>query len=99
MIEDAHAPDPAHDPLDELRARAEFLERQLAEVQQRTETQLMRAELKVEAIRAGMIDLDGLKLADLSELKFGVDGEVAGASALLCTQAALQHHEVPSELL
>jgi hypothetical protein len=73
----------AHDPLAELRARAELLERQLAEVQQRTEAQLVRAELKAEAIRAGIIDLDGLKLIDLSEVKLTEDGEVEGAPALL----------------
>ena len=59
------------------------LERQLAEVQQRTEAQLIRAELKIEAIRAGMVDLDGLKLIDPSEIKLSADGAVEGASALM----------------
>jgi hypothetical protein len=72
-----------NDPLAELRTRAEALERQLTEMQQRTETQLIRAELKAEAARAGMVDLDGLKLIDLSEVKLSVDGEVEGAPALM----------------
>jgi hypothetical protein len=72
-----------HDPIGELRTHAEMLERQLAEVQQRTEAQLIRAELKAEAVRAGMIDLDGLKLADLSEVKFGPSGDVEGVHALM----------------
>ena len=75
--------DSAHDPLDELRSRAELLERQLVEVQHRTEAQLIRAELKAEAIRAGIVDLDGLKLIDPSEVKLSADGEVEGASALM----------------
>ena len=71
------------DPLEELRARAEALERQLMEAQQRTEARLIRAELRTEAIRAGMIDLDGLKLIDPSQVKLGVDDQVEGASALM----------------
>jgi hypothetical protein len=73
----------AANPLDELRTRAELLERQLAEVQLRTEARLTRAQLKAEAIRAGMVDLDGLKLIDLSEVKLDVDGEIEGAPALM----------------
>ena len=83
MSDNTPTRDSAHDPLDELRSRAELLERQLVEVQQRTEAQLIRAELKAEAIRAGIIDLDGLKLIDLSEVKLNADGEVEGAPALM----------------
>jgi hypothetical protein len=83
MSDDTPPPATANDPLDELRARAEALERQLAEVQQRTEAQLIRAELKAEAIRAGMVDLDGLKLIDPTEVKLSADGEVEGAPALM----------------
>src|SRR5580698_7042431 len=83
MSDDTPMQDSAHDPLDELRSRAELLERQLVEVRQRTEAQLIRAELKAEAIRAGIVDLDGLKLVDPSEVKLSADGEVEGASALM----------------
>jgi hypothetical protein len=83
MSEGDSTQDSAHDPLAELRVRAELLERQLVEVQQRTEAQLIRAELKAEAIRAGIIDLDGLKFIDPSEVKLSVDGEVEDAPALM----------------
>jgi hypothetical protein len=83
MSEDIPTPATVNSPLDELRTRAEALERQLAEVQLRTEAQLVRAELKAEAIRAGMVDLDGLKLIDASEVKLDAHGEVEGASALM----------------
>jgi hypothetical protein len=41
------------------------------------------AELKAEAIKAGMVDLDGLKLADLSKVKLNDAGEVEGADELM----------------
>ncbi|MCE3608066.1 hypothetical protein LXA47_31340 [Massilia sp. P8910] len=44
---------------------------------------LVRSELKAEALKAGMVDLDGLKLADLSGVKLGADGSVEGAEALM----------------
>lgn len=44
---------------------------------------IIRAELKAAAIKAGMIDLDGLKLADLSGVKLDDNGEVDGAEALM----------------
>ncbi len=42
---------------------------------------LLRAEMKVHAGRAGMVDLDGLKLMDLGGLALDERGEVAGAEA------------------
>lgn len=44
---------------------------------------ILRAELKAAALKAGMIDLDGLKLADLSKVKLNDSGEVEGAEALM----------------
>lgn len=44
---------------------------------------VVRSELKAAAIAAGMVDLDGLKLADLSSVKLGADGNVDGAEALM----------------
>ena len=46
---------------------------------------ILRAELKAAALKAGMIDLDGLKLADLSTVKLTDTGEVEGADALMTT--------------
>lgn len=69
--------------LAELKSRAEALERQLTEVQLQTEARLIRAELKTEALRAGMIDLDGLKLIDTHALKLNAEGEVEGVARLM----------------
>lgn len=44
---------------------------------------IIRAELKAEAIKSGMVDLDGLKLADLSAVKLDENGEVTGAVELM----------------
>jgi hypothetical protein len=44
---------------------------------------IVRAELKTLAIEAGMIDLDGLKLADLTKVKLNDKGEVEGAAELI----------------
>ncbi len=85
-MSDKHAvfsADDAADVLSELRSRAEALERQLADVQRQTEARIVRAELKAEAIRAGIVDPDGLKLLDTSTVKLNGDGEVESASALI----------------
>ena len=69
--------------LSELRARAERLEQELATTRQDSETRLVRAELRAEAVRAGMVDLDGLKLVDLSSVRLDPRGEVVGASEIM----------------
>ena len=69
--------------LTELRARAEALERELAAARESIDARLIRAELKAEAVRAGMVDLDGLKLVDTGPLKLDQAGEVMGATQLM----------------
>jgi hypothetical protein len=68
---------------DALRARAEALERQLETAIETHRTAMVRAELKAEAVRAGMIDLDGLKLVDPADVQLNEVGEVEGAAALM----------------
>jgi hypothetical protein len=67
----------------DLRARAEALERQLEATRAEAERRLVHAELKAEAVRAGMVDLDGLKLIDTRALKLGAAGEVEGAGSVM----------------
>ncbi len=69
--------------LTELRSRAEGLEQQLTELQRQTETRLIMSELKTEAIRAGIVDLDGLRLVDISDLKVDRNGEIPGTTELI----------------
>jgi hypothetical protein len=71
------------DPIEELRTHAEALERRLVENERESRARIARAELKVEAVRAGIVDLDGLKLLDTEKVTFTPDGELANASDLV----------------
>ena len=81
-MSDADAPSPEAIVAD-LRLRAEALEQQLTVVQRNAENRLIRAELKAEAVRAGILDLDGLKLVDTSSVKLNETGDVEGAAQLV----------------
>jgi hypothetical protein len=71
------------DPAAELRARAEMLERRLANAEQEAHARLVQVELKFEALRAGIVDLDGLKLLDPSDVETGENGEVKNAADVI----------------
>jgi hypothetical protein len=66
-----------------LRARAELLEAALQETREQAARRLIQAELKAEAWKNGMIDLDGLKLIDANDIAVDDTGEVKGAAALV----------------
>jgi hypothetical protein len=57
----------------------EALQRQLAQANER----LVQAELKSHAIRAGIIDVDCLRLLDTSDLKLDDDGNIPDAAGAL----------------
>ncbi len=65
--------------------RVAALERQLADVQETHRAALLRAGLRAEAMRAGMVDLDGLKLVDTSDVAVDEHGEVTGAATLMAS--------------
>jgi hypothetical protein len=71
------------DPTDDLRARIDKLEADGKDIHRRTERRIILAELKVEAMRAGMIDLDGLTFVDLTKVHLEEDGDVAGGTELI----------------
>lgn len=75
--------DPAIVPAEDAETRAAALERRLAELETQSRERLIRAELKAEAVRAGMVDLDGLKLVDAGAVSLDAAGEVQGATALM----------------
>ena len=79
MIEDT----PANLPVEDTEARAAELQRRLVELEAQSRERLIRAELKAQAMRAGMVDLDGLKLVDASVLTLDAAGEVQGAATLM----------------
>ncbi len=57
----------------------------IAMVRSEATGRVIRSELKAHALKAGIIDLDGLRLADTSKLALNEDGEVVGAEALIQT--------------
>jgi hypothetical protein len=63
--------------------RAQTAEAALSRIQAEAEVKLIHAELKAEAVRAGMVDLDGLKLLDMEDIRLSETGEVVEASQLL----------------
>ena len=75
--------DVAETPPADPAARAAELERRLAEVEAAAHQRVVRAELKAEALRAGMVDLDGLKLLDASQIKLNEHGDIIGVDALM----------------
>ena len=76
-------PDGGTAPEDDLGARARALEARIAELELSTRDLVIRAELKAEALQAGIVDLDGLKLADLSTVSLDDKGAVVGATAVI----------------
>lgn len=74
----------AQEAEDRAKKAAEEGEAKGKEAETKAEQRVIRAELKAAAIKAGMVDLDGLKLADLSAVKLNPEtGEVEGAEALM----------------
>ncbi len=59
------------------------LERQLVEREATYQRDLTHAELKTLAVRAGMVDLDGLKLLDLTTIKRDAKGEIENADRIM----------------
>jgi hypothetical protein len=83
MSDNESPAEPDVDLVVELRARAESLERRLADTERDTRARLIRAELRVEAVRAGIVDLDGLKLLDINDAKLTTEGELENAGQLM----------------
>lgn len=73
------------DPTDieQLRARAVALETRMSEMLSTHAERLIHAELKAEAVRAGMVDLDGLKLIDTGGMALNEAGELEGGASVM----------------
>jgi multidrug efflux pump subunit AcrA (membrane-fusion protein) len=72
-----------HENTEDWRVRAESAEAALSQMQAQMTARVAQAELKAEAVRAGMIDLDGLKLIDVASIRLNQNGEVEDAASLL----------------
>ena len=71
------------DPMEALRERLDQMERESQDMRQDSESRVIQAEMKVEAMRAGMVDLDGLRFLDLTQARLEDNGGVAGGKELI----------------
>ena len=76
-------PAPPLAPPPDAEDRTAELERRLAELEAASNARLIRAELKAEAVRAGMVDLDGLKLIDTAGLRHDENGNHVGGADVM----------------
>lgn len=83
MSETEEPTDGGEESLSALKLRAQSLEQQLVDLQKDSDARVIRAELKAEALHAGMIDLDGLKLVDVASLRLNDKGDVEGTAQLM----------------
>jgi hypothetical protein len=56
---------------------------EIVRLREEFQSRLVAANLRTEAVRAGMIDLDGLRLIDLSAVRLGNDDKVIGGRKLM----------------
>ena len=88
MHEDLVPTEPNGDESALLLGQVEQLQRELARTEQLAKERVMHAELKTEAVRVGIVDLDGLKLLDATKAEFTSEGQLANAAQLI---AQLKH--------
>ncbi len=77
------SPTTAETELSLLRARAEVLEAALQDTRHQATRRLIQAELKAEAWKNGMVDLDGLKLIETGDVSIDDNGDVTGAASVV----------------
>jgi hypothetical protein len=82
---DATSPEPHVAEIETLKRQNNELQRTVSSVREEMISRLIFSELKAEAVRAGIVDLDGLKLLDLSKMRLADDGKVPGATEMIET--------------
>ncbi len=65
---------------DDLNDQQEKVSEEVAKLREEFHSRLVAANLRTEAVRAGMIDLDGLKLIDLSAFGWATTTESSAAA-------------------
>jgi hypothetical protein len=71
------------DPVDQPEIGDQTTTEEIAKLQRDFQSRLVAANLRTEAVRAGMIDLDGLKLVDLSDVRLDDTDKVVGGRQLM----------------
>lgn len=67
----------------ELEAAANRAREDLGQARAEAERRIVGAELRAAAARAGMVDLDGIKLLDLSRVRLSETGELEGVDEII----------------
>jgi hypothetical protein len=80
---DEDSVDDAAREVDALRAQNQALEASLRALREGSDRRIILAELRHEATRRGMIDLDGLKLVDSDAVSIDADGTVHGVGSVM----------------
>jgi hypothetical protein len=88
MSEDIVPSGPSGNESNLLLEQVEQLQQELVRAEQLAKERVMHAELKTEAVRAGIVDLDGLKLLDATRAEFTSEGQLVNAGRLI---AQLKH--------
>lgn len=74
---------PPQDTVDTLRRQTEALQQELETLRNRARHSTMMSDLRVAAVKAGMVDLDGIKLLDLTTVRATEEGEIPDAPAIM----------------
>jgi hypothetical protein len=69
--------------MSDLPAQASETSEEITKLQKNFQARLVTANLRTEAVQAGMIDLDGLKLVDLSAVQLDNDDKVVDGRKLM----------------
>jgi hypothetical protein len=78
----AEAP-PSSDQEGDLDVQSDAGSDEIAKLRGEFHARLIVANLRTEAVRAGMIDLDGLKMVDLSSVRLGTEDRIIGGRKLM----------------
>ena len=74
---------PALEAVDHLDERPDDASNQIVKLRDDFESRLVIASLRTEAVRAGMVDLDGLRLIDISAVRLATDDKVIGGRKIM----------------
>lgn len=83
MSDDLAEVQPSPDQDNDLDGQPETASEEITKLRDEFQARLVMASLRTEAVRAGMIDLDGLKMVDVSSVRLGTDDRVIGGRKLM----------------
>lgn len=83
MDHELTAPQPTSTPTSDLVEQPLDTSEEITKLRGDFQSRLVVANLRTEAVRAGMVDLDGLKLIDLSDVRLGDDDKIIGARKIM----------------